>query len=530
MNKIKNYTYVLGLALVALTTSCEDQSEEVTTLAHDHLFAPFGLEAKISNTVNARLSWKLNEEASSYSIEVFANDSLTCQGTPIRTYNDLTADDMPLDIKGLEGDTKYTARLMAKGENLKDSKWNSIYFRTDVEQLMAKITDDDLTATSATITWETGRAATEIIITPGDIKHTITAEEIAACKATVSGLSGNTSYSAKLVNGEKNCGTRTFITLIDPSTAIVVSPSGKTLQAAIDEATAEKSLILVQAGTYDIDEVTIPQEVSIIGERSTNRPILKGKISMTAGGLEMRNIIMDGNNSAVKRAFTFDASEVTYKALKFENCEFKGYKEGLYSMSSGIKSSIESITINNCLIHDIACDGGDLMDIRETGVLKSLTFSNNTVYNTSSVKNRELIRQDKSSDYFPEITSLSISVTNNTIVGSDKKGFKRVIYIRYKGSKVTFKNNLVVNFSGYFNDQKAIDEKDIAFSNNSYYDAKNAGIIQIKEGDANVVVTADPNCVGSKFLDPKFKDAAKGDFTITNEDLKINKVGDPRWL
>jgi len=49
MNKFKKYTYLLGLACAVLTTACEDQSEEVTALEHDHLFAPFGLEAKVNN-------------------------------------------------------------------------------------------------------------------------------------------------------------------------------------------------------------------------------------------------------------------------------------------------------------------------------------------------------------------------------------------------------------------------------------------------------------------------------------------------
>ena len=526
MNKFKNYTYVLGLALVALTTSCEDQSEEVTSLAHDHLFAPFGLEAKISNTVNARLSWKLNDEASSYSIELFANDSLTCQGTPVRTYEGLTADDMPFDIKGLEGDTKYTARLMAKGENLKDSKWNGVYFKTDVEQLMVKITDDDLTATSVTISWETGRAATDIIITPGDIKHTLTADEIAACKATVGGLEGNTSYSAKLVNGEKNCGSRTFITLIDPNTAIVVSPEGKDLQTAIEEATAEKNLILVQAGTYDITGgLTVSKDVQIIGERSTDRPILKGgHLAIAAGGLYMRNIIVDGNKAKSNHVFDFTTDGIAYASLEVESCDIKNFVKGLFYLN--VTSSVKTISFKNCIISNIECSGSDFMDSRK-GAYSSLVVSNNTMYNCSANK-RELVRFDDASASFPDVKP-TISVTNNTIVGTEGSGFKRVMYVRFPGNKITFKNNLVMNFTSYFSDQSKTDAEP-TFANNNYYNAKTAGIIKVKVGDVETEVAKDPNCVDDKFLDPKFKDAANGNFTITNEDMKINKVGDPRWL
>ena len=72
--------------------------------------------------------------------------------------------------------------------------------------------------------------------------------------------------------------------------------------------------------------------------------------------------------------------------------------------------------------------------------------------------------------------------------------------------------------------------ENITASNNRYYEAKNAGIIRYKSGEEYIVTFTDPNCVKEKFVDPAFKDEANGDFTITNEDLIIDKVGDPRWL
>ena len=31
-------------------------------------------------------------------------------------------------------------------------------------------------------------------------------------------------------------------------------------------------------------------------------------------------------------------------------------------------------------------------------------------------------------------------------------------------------------------------------------------------------------------LDPGYKDAANGDFTLSNEDLIYEQIGDPRWF
>ena len=49
MNRLKKYTFVLGLALAALTTACEDQSEEITSIDYSRLFAPINVEARVTN-------------------------------------------------------------------------------------------------------------------------------------------------------------------------------------------------------------------------------------------------------------------------------------------------------------------------------------------------------------------------------------------------------------------------------------------------------------------------------------------------
>lgn len=153
-------------------------------------------------------------------------------------------------------------------------------------------------------------------------------------------------------------------------------------------------------------------------------------------------------------------------------------------------------------------------------------------YNCSQVKAREFIRIDGTEDkkpWNPKITEYSIKLENNTIVGAANT-FNRLMYVRYPGAKVTMKSNLIMNFSGYLNNQKYIETESITVSNNRYYKAEKAGIINYKINDVATNVFTDPNCVEEKFVDPAFKDEANGDFTITNEDLIIDKVGDPRWL
>lgn len=531
MKKFSKYIIGAGLALVALTTACSEQDNELTAVEYARFFAPFGLEAKVNNNINVRLSWTPIEGATSYDIEIFQDDSLTFAGTPIRTYTGLTNSNIPYDVKELMGDTRYSARFKAHGEGRPESKWNGVYFKTDPEQLLSKVTEDDLTYSSATFTWKANKQVTGMVLNPGDIRHTFTAEELKTCTATVGKLQGNTKYTARLVNGDKNCGEHSFTTLIDPATAILVSEGGKSLQEAIDEATQNLNLILVRAGTYELTDINIDKDVRIVGERMNNRPVIKGSnFKLNGGSVEMRNVILDGDYTK-NHAFDYK-KEATYSALHVENCEIRNFDKGLFYINTA--SLVESITFDNCMIHDVKCNGADFMDSRK-GAYKALDFINNTVYN--SCADRDFVRYDNATKTFPDVMS-QINVSNNTLVGISNNPSKRIMYVRFateqkeeNGVKTTFKhsikfmNNIVTNTAGYFSKQSQTNSAP-TFGNNNYFRAANASTIEVTADGIAQVVAKD----GGKTLDPKFRDESNGDFTVTNENVKINKVGAPQWL
>ena len=66
MNKFKKYTYALGLTLLALTTACEDQSEEITSISYNRLFAPINVEARVTNRTNVQLTWTPTKGATAH--------------------------------------------------------------------------------------------------------------------------------------------------------------------------------------------------------------------------------------------------------------------------------------------------------------------------------------------------------------------------------------------------------------------------------------------------------------------------------
>lgn len=522
MNKIGKYIYVLGLSLMSLTTACEDQSTEITSINYERLFSPLNLEARVTNRTNIRLTWTAINGATGYNIELYANDNLTFTGTPIQTIENVTISMLPYTVQGLEGETQYSIRVQATGENISPSKWATASVTTDAEQIFESVTEADLTATSATLRWTAGETATEIVLTPGDITHAVTAEEIAAGAATISGLTSEMEYTAKLMNGTKTRGTATFTTLIDLAGATAIEETDNIV--AILTNANDGDAFALYPGTYDIGMLSISKNIEIKAVRSNDRPLVKGAISLSTGAsLTMKQIILDGGETTDNYAFGYEAG--TFGNLTVDDCEVRNYVKGLFSVSRA--SDIQDITFKNCLIHDIACSGADFMDCR-AGVYKTLTLSNSTVYNSAT--GRDFIRFDYTNktegadQTFPGRT-VSIKVSNCTLDGVSNAD-KRLFYIRFgtpTDCSITFENNLVTNMPNCkrgFTDSSSTPVA--TFNNNCYYNTINL-TSAAAEGKGKYYDTT------GKTLDPGYKDAANGDFTVSNEDVIYYQIGDPRW-
>ncbi len=203
---------------------CEDNIDpEITTLDVSRLFSPIDLEARIVNQTGVRLQWKEVDKAQSYNIEVFANGDLDFSGTPVRTVTGVLFSQLPVTLTGFAGETSYSVRVQAVGEGIDQSKWTGVVFLTDTEQIFFPVNPEEVNATSVTLRWPAGETATTIVLTPGDITHTVSAGEIAAGAAEVTGLASNTEYTARLMNGSATRGTVNFTTLLDIGDAILVT-------------------------------------------------------------------------------------------------------------------------------------------------------------------------------------------------------------------------------------------------------------------------------------------------------------------
>lgn len=523
---------LLGLCTLGLT-SCSDADDEISNVLYGRIFSPVNLEAKSVKETSATLTWTAASGAASYNVQIFPDDSLTFAGTPIN----FTTSTNSLALTNLVYDTKYSVRVQAvdSADSERDSKWSSVYFRTSAQQIFNALGEEDIADRTVTLSWPAGESATSISILSDEgavvTTHNITAEELAAGVATVSGLSPETTYTAKLYNSGKERGSKKFTTIMDLNGATVVRTSDD-LKSLLENATDGQTFALY-GGKYTIASeedsagcAIISKNISIKGIYPTNQPTINGRFQLNDGAaLSLSQLKLDGKGTSGDQCFVYKTAGVTYGALDCQNVEIKNYNKGLYYVN--VASTIESITFNNCLIHDIVCEGGDLFDCRK-GYIKTFTLTNSTVYNCA--QDRDFIRYDDASSTFGSPVPV-INVTGNTINNClNNTSGKRLLYVRFNGKtggqQITWKNNLITNTKAVYTNQSSTSTPD--YYNNYYFNCQNANIFSASSTTDKLYWNGDTS--GSNGSDPQYTDAAKGDFTIGNEDVWKLGVGDPRWL
>jgi hypothetical protein len=538
MKTLKN---ILGLGLVALTfTACSDVADEITELTLGRNLSPIDIQAKNVNETTANLQWKAVDGASSYYIEVFADDSLTFEGTPEQT---LTSETNSISLSKLNFDTKYSARVQAINENeTRNSKFHGVFFRTSAKQFLKNPKEEDIADRSVTLTWEAEEGYDVSTIVIGSITHQITDEEKAAGKAIVEGLTPQTSYTALLYYNGKQCGNRSFTTIMDLKGATLVH-NGDDLVQIIEDA-ADGDVLALYGGTYDIPaggeneglstSIKIDKTITINGIFPTNKPVITGRFELNGNiSLTLSNLVLDGqNNASTDQLFNVKGTDTNMGTITVNNCEikglkvtaadgtvtYKGYNKGLFY--GNVACTIESVTFEDCYIHDIETDGGDFFDIRKSTIGK-VVFKNNTIYNCAA--NRDLIRYDDVAGATTEFLFESNTIDN---VITETGTTRRLLYIRTPNGKITWKNNLVSNSKAVFTNQSKTPVP--TYENNAYYNCTNANIFDdTNDAEAKLFWKGDKN--GQKVDDPKYADPANGDFTIGNESVKNLKVGAAKW-
>lgn len=500
------------IAGMAAISGCKDPMEEITSMDFKRILSPTDVSATIYNRTGVILSWKAVSNAQSYTIEIYDNADFS--GTPVRKIENVTFKQVPYTITGLEGQTKYYGRIKAIGTDIEESKWVTGNFTTEVEQILEEVDIDKLTFTSVTLNWPAGQVATSINLSPGDVIHTVTSEEIAAGEATVTGLTRGTQYTATLMNGTKIRGSRSFSTL---GGAVIVGPSDN-LVTLIANA-GDDAIFDLKAGDYTVNaDIIVSKTITLRAASASQKPVIKGAVIKVKGnaGLTLKGLILDGTGAPDNNQTVIynEGSTSAYGSLQIQDSEVKNYVKGFIYNPTGADVLISSVNISGNIIHDIQGNGGDVIDFRN-GISQSFLFENNTVYNCAI---RDFFRMDglPAASNFKSVSSV-ITVRANTFNKVLDAG--RLLYIRLASHQIHFTKNLIANSNGYYSNQSTTTIT--TMENNNYFNAPN--FTESKASGAR-------NDTGTfTKLDPQFTNADQGNFTIGNIALKVAAVGDPRW-
>src|SRR5574344_1496218 len=499
---------MLGFTLLALT-SCSEIDDEINNILFGRVFSPVGLEAKSIGETSATLDWTSSQGASSYIVEIYADDSLTFSGTPAQTI-EVSGSDATCKISDLVYDTPYSARVMAKDstDTDRDSKWSEVYFRTSTQSLLndpnTSVTNIEDKAVKLSWKESAGTDVTTITATAADgtvVTYNITDADKTAFSAKVTGLTPGTTYSFQLLNGKKIRGKASAKT-IDLTGAILALYPGK---------------YTIPGEGVTAGSAIINKTITIKSVYESAKAVINGRFEMNDGaGLNLTDVIMDGTGTSGDQAFNYKTAGVTYAPLMIENCEIENYTKGIYYIS--VASTVQKIALNKCLVHHIECTGGDMLDNRK-GYLQELSLTSSTFYN--SCAGRDFIRMDDASATFPNNTT-KIAVDHCTIDGIANSSANRLLYVRFLSNTISWTNNIVTNTAGMWSNQSKTSIP--TFLNNLYFNFA---------GGKNVVEAGTP---GNLFTDnagawistSPYANPGTSNFKL-NDDYKGKGYGDPRW-
>lgn len=506
---------------------------------------PTDLSAKVSNGQVVQFNWAKAKGATYFVLEIYSDKEMTSMvGDP----HEIPVEEVPFTIT-LDPDMEYYARVKGVDESgqLQDSKWASFDgpIKTSAVKSNMFLEFVSKTSESVTVKWEAiDDELQRIEWTTGTVteKRDLTADEIAAGQATVTGLQPATTYTVSIWYASANRGE--VVTLTDPNLDGYTQVADLTaLQSAL-AAKAPKIFVKASETPYEIGVFDLAAGVEIVGEQGVDgsRPVLSGEFHIADGydgnAIRFESVELNGN----KEAYGFPiqlknggAEDKTVESIVFKNCNITAYSKGLF-YEWGKKLTSNRVAWDGCTIYEVNKsfeNGGDGIDFRNTSDVKSLEVINNTVYNGF----RTFLRLDAA------LVAGDIKIENNTFMnvsynaGSANGNNSGLMGIKCTPASASFKNNLILNMpDGCGLTRKAAAnltpaELGMVYSNNHFY---NVGATFFSDGDDaannNRVSQAEALAGGGSILsaDPCYN-AKGGVFNLTNADLLAAKVGAPQW-
>ncbi|WP_037348897.1 DUF5123 domain-containing protein [Sediminibacter sp. Hel_I_10] len=505
---------LIFLFTLATFTNCDSPEELINELQIDREFAPVDLSVQIRTQTTLEFDWQTEDEIDLYLLEISEDPEFNTLTTSLS----VNASDLPIQVE-LEGETIYYARVKTVStRGLNDSTYAYISAETLTEQIFFPIQPEDLLATQVTLTWLPNSNVTQIVISPGDIVRDLTQEEIAAGSATITGLTGETDYTAQILNNANIRGVLFFTTGIDIGTGTLVTPSDDLFQMVADAAPGD--VLVLESGDYTSQTGTlvIDKSLTLRGLLSFEKPLLKLSISIVAGATDVSLIDLDLTGDAdleLTDMVRYSGAD-NYNSLLVSGCNVHDYGRSFIA-GNETDAVVQTITVENSIVTNVLTSGGDFFDFRNSDVL-NVNFTTSTFNNCAP--GRDFFRIDASGTT-NGLATCNILLENCTLYACSNSSSRRLFYVRFDANDITSRNNLITDteIEGY-SDNSATDES-ITFQNNNYFNAPTLYDSSVARYDDSTSFTT---------LDPGYTDVANGDFSVANQSLIDDNVGDPRWL
>jgi len=516
------YTFkgLIAILLLAIAISgCESYNEGLLDgIGNSREFSPIGLKATIRNQTTVELTWTLkkDETADHYTIEFSADDPEF--KTIYKTVN-VTASQLPVQV-ALEGETVYSIRVKSVQSGLEDSKWSVITATTLSEQLFSAVQPADIDAKQVTLRWVPNSTVTQITVMPGNISHTITPAEKTAGVAVITGLTGETNYTATLLNGAKKRGVVTFTTGIDIGTGILVKSTDDIFQKITDAPAGSVLVFMPGDYTAQTGTIAINKTLTLRGLRPADKSKLK--VNFTLGNnaantsevvnLSLIDLDLNGTGTTGGAISILTAATTPLGDVLISGCNVHDYPSQL--MYGNASARLKSFTVDNSIIKNVnTASGADFIDFRTTYVA-NVTLTKSTFDTCSS---RDFIRLDAATGLTGTGLTSTVLIDGCTIYAPTLPLASRILYLRFVSNTSTVRNTLFAVGSAVYTNSTATAA--VTFLNNNNFNSTNLQLTgSNNRPDASATV-----------LDPQFTSAATGNFKISNQTLIDRKVGDPRW-
>ena len=265
INKI--LLFVMLFAGAASLHGCSDPDGIIEDIAYDREFSPLNFTYTLTNNVNVAFSWTVMTGVSDYTLTLSYTDGDGGVYDQVDLIAPLggdgaTATTMDYTFKELPGNRAWKAELVAVSQRagVADSKPAVCTFATGVENLFlndGKVSDDDITATTALLRWVAGSNVTALNVTPGVGIVSLSAEQIAAGECELTGLTTGTAYTVELLRDDAVRGIVTFVAS-DKIDVDVIDKSASTITLSWGADRQVTGLVL--KGGDDERNITLTQE------------------------------------------------------------------------------------------------------------------------------------------------------------------------------------------------------------------------------------------------------------------------------